>query len=602
MPKVKMNRTEYQGLVVTQDQHDELMNQPVSDVLRFVPAGSKYVMQAKLPEMGMYHPEIYGEKPEISGQPYRIRVNMNYLTRGMMRYVMDENGNIDARKRSELENRISELGMPGMRSAEAEAKLNRFITDMDVPKDKQGEFKLFLKANGLGGYMGGSLFANTSTGPIYVLNKELDQNLIPYQRALNEPNPSPEMRTFLENNREHYENMHNSFKEMREMDPETETRIMFPTDCRAYAYFNKSFIDQANQYKKTTDPNSAPIDYEMTGIHLKQNEFKEANRYKAFDVHFYTVIPVRLDGENVAMSLESTAMPDGEMFHCPGMHRTGVGIFDDKASVEKYHQAHNLRFIPNKEVYNEVKKKMAGADKENVPALGKTYHRYIQLHSGEYVSGMSRKDLEKCAAKCIAAKVLMDQPADKQKPFSVDAVRKEASSIMAAPNFKAALRAVSTEKLKEVMVTGDSYTLTKLLVGDKKRYAAPPAVKKELRSLTAGKNIDGSKNWKRLQDALEDPEMSSTSEVFDRVENYLKGKEKPRKGPESKEKFKIAMDALAIAARNGDAVAKKRAQDVVDRINTVRKAKAGSENYVSLNDYGKAPVKNEPEKVVLQMG
>jgi len=173
-----MNRTEYQGLVVTQDQHDELMNQPVSDVLRFVPAGSKYVMQAKLPEKGMYHPEIYGEKPEISGQPYRIRVNMNYLTRGMMRYVMDENGNIDARKRSELENRISELGMPGMRSAEAEAKLNRFITDMDVPKDKQGEFKLFLKANGLGGYMGGSLFANTSTGPIYVLNKELDQNLI----------------------------------------------------------------------------------------------------------------------------------------------------------------------------------------------------------------------------------------------------------------------------------------------------------------------------------------------------------------------------------------------------------------------------------------
>ena len=64
MPKIKMNRTEYQGLVVTQDQHDELMNQPVSDVLRFVPAGSKYVMQAKLPEMGMYHRRFMGKTPK----------------------------------------------------------------------------------------------------------------------------------------------------------------------------------------------------------------------------------------------------------------------------------------------------------------------------------------------------------------------------------------------------------------------------------------------------------------------------------------------------------------------------------------------------------
>ncbi len=602
MPKVKMNRTEYQGLVVTQDQYNELMNQPVSDVLRFVPAGSKYVMQAKLPEMGMYHPEIYGDNPTISGQPYRIRVNMNYLTRGMMRYVMDENGNIDARKRQELQKTFSELGNPGMSSAEAEKKLNRFIADMDVPKDKQAEFKLFLKANGLGGFNGGSLFSNTSTGPINVLNKELDLNLIPYQRALNDPNPSSEMRTFLENNREHYENMHNSFREMRDMDPETETRIMFPTDCRAYAYFNKSFIDQANQYKRTMDPSASPIEYEMTGIYLNQKEFGDDDRYRAFDEHHYTVFPVKLDGENVTMSLESTAMPYGEMFHCPGMHRTGVGIFDDKESVEKYHRAHNLRFVSDKKVYDKVKEKSAGAEAENVPALGKTYHRYIQLHSGEYVSGIGRKELEKCAAKCIAAKILMDQPADKRKPFSVDAVRKGASKIMATPNFKAAIKAIPTDKLKEVMVTGDSYTLTKLLVGDKKRYAAPPAVKNELRSLTAGKNIDGSKNWKRLQEALEDPKMNSTSEVFDSVENYLKGKEKPRKGPESKEKFRIAMDALAIAARNGDAVAKKRAQDVVDRINTVRKAKPGTENYVSLNDYGQAPVKNELEQNGPQIG
>ena len=82
------------------------------------------------------------------------------------------------------------------------------------------------------------------------------------------------------------------------------------------------------------------------------------------------------------------------------------------------------------------------------------------------------------------------------------------------------------------------------------------------------------------------------------AETYLKGKKAVSSDPQRQASVKLALDALAIVAENGDAVAKERAQILVDRFNKVRDAKPGQKNYVDLKDYGKAPKEAEAEMQV----
>ena len=88
--------------------------------------------------------------------------------------------------------------------------------------------------------------------------------------------------------------------------------------------------------------------------------------------------------------------------------------------------------------------------------------------------------------------------------------------------------------------------------------------------------------------------MTNSSQIIDAVEKYTKGKKSVRKTKEGKESFDLAMKALAFASKNGDDVARARAQNLVDRINQVRGVKKGQRNFVDLKAY--APANPERQK------
>ena len=81
--------------------------------------------------------------------------------------------------------------------------------------------------------------------------------------------------------------------------------------------------------------------------------------------------------------------------------------------------------------------------------------------------------------------------------------------------------------------------------------------------------------------------MKDSRKVFDAIEDYVKGKKSVSRDQQRKESVKIALDALAIVAENGDAVAKAIAQILIDRFNQVRRTGPEDPNHSKLADYGK---------------
>ena len=81
--------TDYTGLKLDSKLADQIEQQGLGEILTFERVGDKTRIQAKLPEKG-YDPE--------SGMEYNIRINMNYLLRGMVRGAMTESDGINEDK------------------------------------------------------------------------------------------------------------------------------------------------------------------------------------------------------------------------------------------------------------------------------------------------------------------------------------------------------------------------------------------------------------------------------------------------------------------------------------------------------------------------
>ena len=212
------------------------------------------------------------------------------------------------------------------------------------------------------------------------------------------------------------------------------------------------------------------------------------------------------------------------------------------------------------------------------------YGRYYQLHTGEAASNIPEKKLPEYAAKAAVSMMLSNKPHQK---FNLDEVRGTAQKLLKSPNFAAAVKAAGPEKLREILTSGESVRLVKLVGGGAERYALTDKAKEKLNALSAGMNTrKRSKEWVALKVALQDDKMRDSSKVFDTVEGYLKGKKSVSSDPQRQESVKLALDALAIAAKDGDATAKARAQMLVDRFNEVRGVKPGHKNYIDLKNYG----------------
>ncbi len=162
-----LQNTNYHGATVDNATAEQLKKQPAADLLRFEQHGGNTVIQAKLPEKGYFN-----------DKEYDIRVNMNYFVRGMMRAVMDKNGDIDPEKVTELVNLCNDLNQECF-FPEKESRYPELLEKLDIPPARREDFETFLHANGIP-HTDPSVSAPlvmTAYGPIGHLYSEIEQRL-----------------------------------------------------------------------------------------------------------------------------------------------------------------------------------------------------------------------------------------------------------------------------------------------------------------------------------------------------------------------------------------------------------------------------------------
>ncbi len=116
------------------------------ELFTFEERGKETLMQARFPEKGRYtRPAGKQPDPALEGKEFSIRVNMNYLTKGMVCACMDKNGNLYPNKVEELDN-LRERMFEG-EGEEKEEAFREFVNKMNVPEEKRADFEIFLKAN-----------------------------------------------------------------------------------------------------------------------------------------------------------------------------------------------------------------------------------------------------------------------------------------------------------------------------------------------------------------------------------------------------------------------------------------------------------------------
>ena len=99
-------------------------------------------------------------------------------------------------------------------------------------------------------------------------------------------------------------------------------------------------------------------------------------------------------------------------------------------------------------------------------------------------------------------------------------------------------------------------------------------------------------------------EAERINEVFDSIEKYIKGKKSLRSSRAERERFDLAMDALAIVSRTSPA-AKARADSIVQRINYVRTHRPlfhRAQPTINLDDYGRERGRNAIRERLIREG
>ena len=606
MPK-DLQTTNYHGAVISDAMANSLKNTPIGkELLRFEKRGDQNVMQVRLPEKGLYS-ATGNNDPSHAGKEYDIRKNMNYLTRGIVRACMDENGNIDPNKVSEMDNLCNDINSGLIRLDERKKLLDKFIKKLDIPKDREENFRLFLGANNVPpvGNKSSKLFGY-GTNPANVMLQELDGGLLQYQKAMSGELGEKEKR-FASKFSQQYDNMLQSYRELANMDPEKEMRILYPMDCISFQQITRGFIDQNNAYRAQNGMGT----YDVESVDLIFNDREpKANEKKLFKNHSYLTakVPVVTENENglleekeVTLSLESTAPAGGELLFRPSPERTGVGVFESKQAAEEYHRNRNIKEIPEFDTFHKVKNHQVGTPVRGVSVYTdvvklppeKSYSRYFQLHTGKYAVGLSDKKLVEYTAKAAAATFMKR---GKQSDFSLGTVRSVAESMQNDPRFRAIIKANGIDKVREVMTKGAPTEIALMMGGGPKRYAVDADAKQKLRSL--GESMDmrnASKEWKDLNKALTDGNMKNSDDVFTAVEKFTKGRKSVKNDPQRKASVDLALKALAVVAESGDDVAKARAQILVDRFNQVRGKPEGHPDHVDLKNYAAPkPAENAP--------
>lgn len=600
-----IQNTNYHGAAVSNEFARALQEQPIGrELLRFDPQGDHQLMQIRLPERGRYAPGEDGQAdPALEGMEFNIRINMNYLVRGMARACLDQNGNVDPNKL----NRLSELGMKLSRGQPGgEQNFREFVDVLDMPEDRRPEFEAFLRANHVGVPGRGSTLLFFDNSPIEKMVNEIDTHLLPYQSAVN-GELGPEAQGYAGRYREQFENTMQSFREMADMDPETETRILYPMDCVSFRNLTNQFVRQNNAYRRAHGLDEYQVEGMVMDMRDQEPAARKEGKHLAFGVHAFLAADVNLrlpdkngvlQNRKCTLSLESTAPPTGDLFFRPEVVPTGVGVFENKEAIRAYHRGKNLVSVKDYEVFSKVREHVPTRKRGAVVPVvqapqERSYRRYCYHHTGAAVNKIPDDRLPEYAAKVTAAAMLQHRAG---QSFDLKALRHYAEVLQKSPNFVAAVRSAGPDKLRDALHNGRVSDVVGLTLGDGKRYALSWPGKSRLAQMGAAMKPDGkSPEWNSLKAALQNPATNTSIDVFDAAEKYLKGKKSVRRRQEDRDAVDLALSAVAVAAREGDAVAKKRAQILVDRVNQVRGAKPGEPNHVDLREYPKAYGSFQPE-------
>lgn len=600
----ELQNTNYHGAVISKNMAEALQRTPLGkELLRFEKAGEKTVMQVRLPEKGRYI-STGNNNPELEGQEFDIRVNMNYLVRGMIRASMDENGNIDPNKVDKLENLCNDINACMKQPAERAQLVDNLIETLEIPASRRENFKRFLSANDVPPKRRTSRLLGFGYGPVNMLLQELDSGVLQYQKAMRGELGEQE-KEYAEQYKAQCENTLRSYREMADMDPEKETRILYPMDCGSFAAIMEDFIKQNNAFREANHIGTYRVSHETLDF---SDQPVEEGKKRLFNMHHVLAadVEVELPGENdllerknYTLSLESTAPAGGDLLFRPTPIRTGVGVYRNKQEITDYHAGRNVKKIPHFDTFYKVKNSKVSnpRNRENpysdivrLPPE-RTYNRYYQLHTGKHAVGLSDKKLVDYLSKATASLRLM------QEGFNLEFTHILASNFKQRPAFKAIIRAEGMDRVRKVLTGGIPSELVKLMTGDKQRYAVSDEAKQKLRLLGSRMNASPKdKAWNELRNVLTDKKLKNSDAVFTAVENFTKGKKSVKNDPERKAKVDLALDALAIVAENGDHVARARAQMLVDRFNEVRGARRGQNNFVDLEQRGKVELpENHPK-------
>lgn len=599
--------TNYQGAVISNQLAAALKAHPIGrELLRFDTQGKQTVMQVRLPEMGHYVPNRGKQSdPAMEGKEFNIRVNMNYLVRGLARACMDKNGNIDPNKLSNLADLAIDLS-DGLEGDKTEA-FNSFVDQLGIPPEKRESFEDFLRANGVGSESVQSLLMDGGTGPVHKMLTEVRDHMLKYQAAIN-GEISPEARQYAEQEREQFENTMQSYREMADMDPETETRILFPMDCIAFSELTNHFIRQNNAYRRAHGMEEYQVDLNQLDLSDQKKAAQQAGKEILYDKHHFLSADLELptvdenglpETKRFTLSLEATAPAYGKLFHRPELVSTGVGVFPDRDAIEKYHRERNVQELPDEKLYESVLMHKVKRFGQPLPILKasqeRSYRRYCRLHTGSSVNRLPESKLAEYAAKVTAA-AFLGRKLGPQGKFDLDLVHTYAEALQRSVNFKAAVQAVGPDRLRAALHNGSVSEVADLMIGGRARYGVDQKTKQKFADLAAAMETKGrNEEWKTLKRALENREMTDSSAVFDAVEKYLKGKKSVRRDQKGKDSVDLALRAVAIAANSGDDTAIQRARILVDRINTVRKTGPGYRHYVDLDKYLE-DAKGQPNK------
>lgn len=601
---------DYMGLRLDNKLADQLKEQPASELLSFEKMGDQTRIQAKMPEKGF---------DKRTGKEFNIRVNMNYFTRGIVRASLDENGNFDMKKGEQLAELRDELfsassnlkykpgdKMYDKEAVEAYPKLKQqFIEKLDIPLEDREDFDRFF-SNCL--EQQGNVIVSDNYSPILFMNAEASKIAgFQYLEAGNEMSERVAKKTddqigrMIDDMRPHQENLCENFRLMAEMDPKTEKRILHPSDCDAFKQLMSGLVRQHNDWRE--HKGLKPLDVRGKDINFTgQNEDPDANMNRYFDEHHLLAVPMELDGKEVFLSLENTAPPAGSPLERPAVERTGVGLFESEKQIEDFHFSVNLgpfaHSIGNCNSLDKTGTELADAG--GVMAI-KTWATEANRER-ELMKTCKDSEVSDHFARFIAARFIANTPGKDRPPLTEQTLNSRAATLKKDNEFRALMRTCTPDKMRETMSAKNplNAAVTLYRPDPAQRYSVNEASVKQLQELGASMGTKGrSKEWKELKEALSDRQMKDTQKIMEAVEHYTKGKMKVRMTKKGRDSFDLAMKALAIVAKNGNEVAKARADILVERINEVRGAtQPHSKNRVELKEY--EPKREAPEREINQ--